>query len=144
MPKLFIIWKRWQLHRDVVMVDRSLHSRGGSYYGLAQYGRLFGSSFSFDGAKSQGKSWKAKGVAFASKHRNSKEARNYGWRYSCWVREPAIPITAAAVQLTALVLPITAHFSHLPSLFSRFCLFVQSRAAHLIPKHWLLCHLGSY
>ena len=31
---------------------------------------------------------------------------------------------------------------HLPSLFSRFCLFVQSRAAHLTPQHWLLCHLG--
>ena len=31
---------------------------------------------------------------------------------------------------------------HLPRLFSRFCLFVQSRAAHLTPQHWLLCHLG--
>ena len=31
---------------------------------------------------------------------------------------------------------------HLPLLFSRFRLFVQSRASHLTPQHWLLCHLG--
>ncbi len=31
---------------------------------------------------------------------------------------------------------------HLPPLFSRFRLFVRSRATHLTPQHWLLCHLG--
>ena len=33
---------------------------------------------------------------------------------------------------------------HLPPLFSRFRLFVQSRATHLTPQDWLFCHLGKF